>query len=112
MLIKVKNYAHYNRALGKYISSKAQYQKEMAKAGCVSFAEGERIAKRARERNHKDYSLSKKARDIIQTVNSKDRKHFKADDRLIDAMKDVGVSFDMQHCPKHYQPKGGFDASN
>ena len=111
MLIKVKNYEHYNRALGKYIRSKRHYEQELAKGGFVPIKEGEKLAQKARQNNHKKYEPSEKLLDIVRSAKavSKNGK-IKPSDKLIDAMKEVGVNFNLEHCPKHYQSRGGFDA--
>lgn len=114
MQIIVKKYEHYNRAFGKYISSKKQYDEEMAKGGYVPFEQGEEMARKARERLHKPYTgLSPKAEEIIRTAgNMKDKKgNLKASSKLIDGMKELGVRFELPDwCPKHYKPEGGFNA--
>ena len=109
MLIKIRQYEHFNRALGKHIKSKQHYEEEMAKGGYVSFKEGCKIAEKVRKNSRKRYEVGKDVLDIIRSakVSSKNGK-IKCGDRLIDAMKKVGVNFDHEHCPKHYQPKGGF----
>jgi hypothetical protein len=70
--IIVKNYEHFNRSLpnwdtpkGKWIGSRAQYEKELAKNGFVSFEEGEKLVSQAKKLNHKDYNgLSKQAMEV------------------------------------------------
>jgi hypothetical protein len=105
--IIVKNYEHYNRSLGKYISSKKQYDEEMKKGGFVSFEKGCEIAERAREKLHKDYKeLSPKATEIIkfaQLISDK-KGNIKPSDKLIDGIKEVGMRFDIPDwLPKHYK---------
>jgi len=56
--IIVKKYEHFNRAMGKYITSKKHYEKEMAAGGFVPFEKGEQMAESARAKNHKNYFLS------------------------------------------------------
>jgi len=112
MLIKVKKYEHYNRALGKYITSKRHYDNEMARQGMIPYEEGKKIAEQVQKDKIKPYTISKKAQEIINTAkNSADRRgKVKLGDRTIDAMKEIGVSFNLDHCPKHYKDKGGFNA--
>ena len=109
MLIKVSNYEHYNRALGKYVRSKKHYEKLMAEGGFIPFKEGEKIASKAKKDNHKRFKVGQDALRLIREakMSSKNGK-IKPSDRLIDGMKKLGVDF--QHCPSHYLPKGGFGA--
>lgn len=109
--IVVKQYEGWNRAMGKYITSRKHYEKEMIAGGYVTFKEGQRLAEETQRRMRKPYNeLSPKAITLIQSARlSADTKgNLKCSDRLIDGMKEVGVSFNEQHCPKHYQPEGGF----
>jgi hypothetical protein len=110
--IIIKKYEHYNRSLGKYITSKAQYDNEMARQGMVSYDEGKILAEKARKEKIKPYTISQKAQEIINTAKrSADRRgKVKLSDKTIDAMKDLGVSFNLDHCPEHYKDKGGFNA--
>jgi len=104
--IVVKNYEGFNRAMGKYITSKKHYQDEMRKGGYCTFEKAEELASKARRENHKPYEgLSDKARGIINTVKQQDKKNFKLSDRTIDAMKELGVRFERQELPND---KGGF----
>ena len=104
MEIIVKNYDHYNRALGKYIGSKAQYEKEMKAQGMVSFEQGQRMAEEYKSKSRKEYKgLSKDAESIIRHATSvaDNKGNVKCGDRMIDAMKKVGVNFDaLKHIPK------------
>lgn len=94
MQIIVKKYDHINSALpgwdtpkGKYIKSKDHYDRCLKEAGMVSYEKNNSGPKL------KDYILSKKAKEIINTAsNSKDKKgRVRLDDRTIDAMKDIGA---------------------
>ena len=115
--IIVKKYEHVNRSFGnwntpkgKYISSRKQYNEEMAKGGFVSFEDGSEMAQAASKR--KEYrGISPKAMEICQQAkNLSDRKgNIAWTPKLVEAMKDVGVGFDYyDKLPKHYQPQGGF----
>jgi hypothetical protein len=105
-----KDYDHFNRSLGMRITSKKQYHEELKKRGMIdaekAFAQADLVNEK---RNNPKMELSQKAKDIISTARMKaDRKgRIKCDDRLVDAMKDVGVKFNRQ-LPKHYQV-GGFE---
>lgn len=95
--IIVRNYEHYNRALGKRIYTKHQYSEEMKRGGFVPFERGQELARQACENNKKDYNyLSEKASEVIKSARSStDRKgKVHMSDRLIDGMKEVGVRFD------------------
>jgi len=112
--IIVKKYNGYNRAIGKYITSKRHYMNEMAKGGYIPFEKAESIAHEAEIRNRKEYRLSDKAMGIIKSANSsKDSEgNVKVEGRMIDAMKEVGVNFNLRDkLPKHYQEnnKGRFE---
>lgn len=116
MHIIVKKYEHFNRSFGnwdtpngKYIKSKAHYEEELKKSGmerCDEFGE-------IGNPNRKDYELSKKGREIIESAKScKDRKgNVKLSDRTIDAMKSMGAIGkkipSYMKLPSHY--KGGFE---
>lgn len=110
MLIKVKNYEHFNRALGKHIFSKRQYQDEMARGGYIPFEEGEHLANKNRRESYKPYDKpSKEALDLIRNINMKSpdkNGKIKLSDREIDAMKKVGVNFQFKFQPETL--KGGF----
>jgi len=112
MLIKVKNYEHYNRAMGKQIHSKAHYKREMARGGYVPFKEGERIAKEANRNGHKPYVLSKEANGLVKAVrNLKPDKNgkVKLPGRMVDAMIKTGAIKPMsKHAPQGVKVKGGF----
>ena len=115
--IIVKKYEHFNRSLGnwdspkgKYIGSKAQYEKELAKQGFVSFEEAEKM----KTNPHKEYKgISVKAMEVCKAAKDMaDRKgNLRIGTRLQKAMESVGVSFDMDKLPKHYQDidKGGIE---
>lgn len=110
--IIVKNYEFYSQAMGKHITSKRQYQEEMAKGGYVTFERAEEIAAKARRDNKKGYALSEKAKDIIATAkNSADRKgNVKLGDKAVDALKSMGMKFD-KDLPRQYRNVnvGGFN---
>ena len=72
MNIIVKNYDHYNRAMGCHISSKAQYHNEMARRGMVSDDEASRMRDAANKR--KEYRLSDESLAMINTVKNSARR--------------------------------------
>ena len=112
--IIIKNWEHFNRSLpnwdspkGKYIRSKAQYQNELAKSGMKQMESFGQVGTPKK----KDYILSPKAREIINTAsNSKDRKgKVRLSDRTIKAMQEIGAIG--KKTPSYMgnpQGKGGF----
>jgi len=110
--IIVKNYSHYNRALGKYITSRDHYEKEMAKGGYVSFEQAEKMAESYKARHSGGYNgISPKAMEVCKAAKEMaDKKgNLRIGNRLQKGMEKVGVSFDMSKLPKHYQDKGGIE---
>lgn len=111
--IIVKNYEHYNRAMGKWIGSRKEYEKEMVKGGYLPFDKAEQMAEQARARNHKPYDgLSEKTmRFLYQAKGRADKKgNIKIDEGFVQGLKDSGVRVnnDYDKLPKNYR-KGGFD---
>ena len=113
MEIICRNYDHYNKALGMRITSKHQYHEELKKRGLIdadkAFAQADLVNEK---RNNPKMELSQKAIDIIETARLKaDRRgRIRCDDRLVDAMKEVGVKIGCR-LPKHYEDikVGGFE---
>ena len=113
--IIVRNYEHFNTSLGnwdspkgKYISSKAHYEKELAKQGFVTFEQAEKV----KTNSHKEYKgISAKAMEVCRAAKEQaDRKgNLRIGSRLQKGMEKVGVSFDMSKLPKHYQDCGDFN---
>ena len=113
MNIIVKRYDHFNRAMGKWIGSRAEYEKEMVKGGYVPFEKAEQMVEQAKTRNHQSYDkLSEKTmRFLHQTKDRADKKgNIRVDDGFVRGLKDSGVKVDINYdkLPKHYQEKGGF----
>lgn len=112
MQIIVKNYAHYNRAMGKFIKSKDHYDYEMKANNYVDFDVAKAQAEKYNKANRKDYVLSNKAKAIIEAAkNSADSKgNVSLGDRTIKAMKEIGAikSKKSDIVPKSYNAKGGF----
>ena len=108
--IITKKYEHYNRSLGKYITSKKHYESEMAKGGFVSYEKGQQMAESARAKNHKDYKgLSNKTMKFLNEVKQMaDKKgNIKPSDRFIDGLKKHGVNIGRTDIPKGVK-LGGF----
>lgn len=113
--IIVKKYEGYNRAMGKYITSREHYEKEMVKGGYVPFEKAAAIAEKTKQEQRKEYNgLSKQAMEVCKAARDQaDKKgNLKPSSRLIDGMKQAGVCFDLSKLPKEPKNKGGFDASD
>ena len=98
--------------MGKYISSKKQYESEMVKGGYVPYEKAEQMAELARENSKKKYNgLSEKTMKFFGEVKQMaDRKgNIKVSQRYIQGLKEHGVKVDCQYdkLPKSYQ-QGGF----
>ncbi len=110
MQIIVKNWSHYNSALGTYVKSKDHYDTLMKKGNYVPYEEQ---CERSKSSGNKPYVTSNKALEIIKAAKcSKDRKgNVKLSDRTIDAMKSIGAIDkkipDYMKLPSGYT-KGGF----
>lgn len=111
--IIVRNYEHYNKAIGKYITSKRHYEQEMAKGGFVPFEKAEQMAENARSHMHKPYVLSEKTKKFLGEIKMlADRKgNIKPSDNFIKGLQEHGVKVDCQYdkLPKAYR-QGGFNA--
>jgi len=116
--IIVKKYEHYNRSLpnwdspkGKYISSKAQYEKELAKNGMVSFEKCEQMVAKNRVEQQKYNGLSPEKMKFLNEVKQiADKKgNIKVTSRFVEGLKKHKVigNVDMSKLPKHYR-SGGF----
>lgn len=116
--IIIKNYEHFNRSLpnwdspkGKYIGSKAQYERELKKNGFIPYEKAQALSSSAN--THKPYDgLSPKAMKFLHQVKDMaDKKgNIKVSDRFVKGLKEHGVKVDCQwdKLPKSYQ-SGGFD---
>ena len=109
MEIIVKNYQHYNRTLGKYISTKRQYFDELKRRGLVTYEEGCKLAQEKQKESK--WIPSKDCVDVMKTLyDTPDRKktiRLMDYPKIVEKMKEKGVSFDMDKLPKYYQ--GGFN---
>lgn len=116
--IIVRKYEHHNTAFkkwdtpkGKYIRTGHQYREQMKQEGMIPYEKAAEIARQTEEkRQNPKLKLSKKAQEIINTAKMSADKHgnVRAGDRLIDAMKDVGVGIQHPHAPKQHN-QGGFE---
>jgi len=114
MEIIIKRWAHYNRELGKYISTKKQYFDELKRQGFVPFEEGCRLAEK--KQSESKWIPSKDCIDVCKALyNKSDRKkliYLSEYPQIVEKMKEKGMTFDIDKLPKHYQEKGGFNASD
>jgi len=96
MEIQVKEYAHYNRAMGKYIRSKAHYEEEMARGDYINSDRAKELAKKKKEEQRGKYELSKDSRDLLRGMRAKaDKKgRYKLSDREADYLKSKGMDPD------------------
>jgi hypothetical protein len=110
--IIVKNYQHFNRALDKQITSRAHYEREMAKGGFVSFEKGEQMVAKNRTEQQKYNGLSpEKMKFLHQVKDMADKKgNIRISDRFVEGLKKhkvINPKIDLSKLPKHYQ--GGFE---
>jgi hypothetical protein len=110
--IQVKNYEHFNKALpnwdtkdGKYIGSKAQYEKELKKGGFEPYDGSGQVER-------KKYIPSENIKKVLHDVKSlADKKgNIRPTTQLIDKMKSMGVSFNPKFMSNDL--KGGIDATH
>lgn len=98
---------HYNRALGKQITSRRQYEQEMKRQNMVPQDKGDDIARRSKERSHKDYKVDPETRKFFSEVRSSSKNgKIQLSGRQLDYMKKVGVTFNR---PDYKGLKGGMD---
>lgn len=118
----VKNYEHMNKALpnwhskdGRYISSKAQYNKEVRQAGLIPYEQAEEIRRNNEEKAERNRKYNPETIGFLRSVSSKADKKGKVRlaDREIKFMIDKGAIKDRDvfadKLPKHYQESGGFN---
>jgi len=111
--IIVKNYEHINRSLpnwdtpnGKYISSKRQYQEELAKGGFTKYDGSGRPEQKKWQPSE---NLQKALHEVKSMADKKGNVDIANNGRLVDHMKKMGMSFNPKFMPKGL--KGGIDAS-
>ena len=108
MEIIVKKYEHYNRVLGKYISSKKQYFDELKRRGLVTYEEGCRLAE---SKKTATWIPSKDCidmgRELMQKGDGQKKIILGQHPRLVEGMKKLGLSFKVPNdLPTD---KGGFE---
>jgi len=105
-IIAKKDISHYNRALGKYITTKRQYNEEMKRRGLVSQEKGNALAEKAIERRRKPYKIDKDTEQFLSEVNMGSKKgKVKLSGRQLEFMEKKGVNFNK---PEYKGLEGGF----
>ena len=116
--INVKKWEHYNKAFknwdcpyGKYIGSKAAYEKAMHDEGMISEDQAAKMGYQDAPAR-KDYKVKKDTLALLESVKAtKDSKGVvhpseRAKLRLLQKRKEA--KYNNSVCPSHYQTKGGF----
>ena len=97
-IIVKKGYDHYNRALGKHIRNKRQYNDELKRRGMVSFEEGCRLAESKRKESK--WIPSKDCidmlRDIKHVSGNKDTIVLGQYPKIVEKLKEKGMQFDKE----------------
>jgi hypothetical protein len=109
----IKNYEHINRSFGnwdtpngKYISSKKQYQEEMAKGGFKPY-DGSGSPQQKKWTPSED--LHRTLHEVKNMADKKGRIDIATNTRLVEKMKSMGMSFNPKFMTNDL--KGGIDAS-
>lgn len=104
----VKNYEHYNRSFknwnspyGRYIGSKAEYEKAMAEEGMVKANEQIKDVSKEYKLSHKGQQLIEAAKAAADSNGNID--HSKLGDKAIKAISPQ--AYDRSALPAHYQEK-------
>jgi hypothetical protein len=115
--IIVKNYEHYNRAFsgwdspqGKYISSKADYQRKLDEQGMVTCEEAERQGLNTGAKRQA-YVITPETQQLIesvkQTVDSRGNIH--PGDRAIEAITAKQPKYNSEALPESLPTEGGIE---
>ena len=104
--IIVKKYEHYNRALGKHITSKKQYENEMQRQGMVSADKGNEMAAKTRESRRKEYKPDKDTLQFVNSLHGDKNGKIQLSGRQLEFMKKKGVSLER---PKDRPLEGGWE---
>lgn len=109
--VTVKNYEHFNKALpnwdtkdGKYIGSKAQYEKELAKGGFTPY---DGSGKPTQKQWKPSEDLKKTLHDIKSLADKKG--NIRPTTQMVDKMKKMGISFNPKFMTKELT--GGIERS-
>ena len=113
----VKNYEHFNRAFknwdspqGKYISSKAEYQRELDRQGMITCEEAERRGMNSGAKRM-EYVLEKDTQKLIESVRqtADSKGNIKPGDKAIDALTSKKPKYNPQALPKSLPTEGGIE---
>ena len=115
--IIVKQYEHYNRAFsgwdspqGKYISSKADYQRELDRQGMITVDEAERRGMNSGAKRM-EYVLEKDTKELIenvrQTADSKGR--IRPGDKAIEKLMERKPKYNPEALPSSLPTEGGIE---
>jgi hypothetical protein len=113
----VKNYEHHNRAFagwdspqGKYISSKAAYERELEKQGMITCEEAERRGMNSGAKRM-EYVLEKDTQRLIESVRqtADSKGNIKPGDKAIDALTSKKPKYNPQALPSSLPTEGGID---
>ena len=113
--IIIKNYEHYNKAFrnwdcskGRYIGSRADYERAMREEGMITEREAERQGM-SDEGKRKEYKVSADTLALIESVKqtADKRGRIKPGERAVEALKSK-FNYNASVCPEHYKPEGGF----
>lgn len=115
--IIIKNYEHFNKALpnwnspkGRYISSKAHYEKVLSAEGFISKDKADVIAENVRNKRNQDKydKLSPQAMELLQSVNKDKKGRIHLSGKQIDGLQKLGATLKIPDwCPRHYK-EGGY----
>jgi TM2 domain-containing membrane protein YozV len=115
--IIVKNYEHYNRAFGgwdcpsgKYISSKAEYEKELNKQGLITTEAAEKQGLNSGAKRH-EYEITKETQQLIENVRqtADSKGNIKPGDKAIDALTSKKPKYNPQALPSSLPTEGGVE---
>jgi len=102
--IIVKNYEHINRSFsnwdtptGKYISSKSQYEKEMAKGGFTPYDGKDRNTQKKWKPSE---DLQKTLHQVKSLADKKGNIRISDNGRVVEHMKKMGINFNPSFMPK------------
>lgn len=116
--VSVKNYEHFNKGFakwhdgrGRYIQTRADYEKALHEEGMVTADEADRTGLNSGPK-HKDYVIENDTKDLINSVTPDKHGRIKPSDRAIEKLLgkvDVKQQeYNRQWLPETYSDKGGW----
>jgi len=115
--IIVKQYEHHNRAFagwdspqGKYISSKADYQRELDRQGMITCEDAEKQGLNSGAKRH-EYEITKETQQLIENVRltAYSKGNIKPGDKAIDALTSKQPKYNPQALPSSLPTEGGIE---